>query len=101
LLEVPAGCLFRAVMPTADRCQIAPAGAPALVKGHGVIEVASNGRPPAAGEAARPLPDLDQMPQCQWHLVARRLKIVAAVVLLEQTELVPKPGNPPDHRLVD
>src|SRR6266568_3298717 len=46
--ELPAGCLLGRVMPSAQRREVAFAGAPALVIGHRVVIVASSGGPPAA-----------------------------------------------------
>jgi len=63
LAELPAGCLLGRVMPSAQRGQIAFAGAPALVIRHRVVIVAPPGGPPAAREAAGPVPGLDQVPQ--------------------------------------
>ena len=97
---MPSRCLLGAMVPSAQRRQIAPAGPAAPVKGHGVIDVAPDGGPSAAGEAAGALPDMDQMPQCQRYLVTAGLKRVAAVVDLQQVELAPQPGNPADHRLI-
>src|SRR5258708_10786369 len=59
--EVPAAGLFGAVMPPAQRRQIALAGGAALVVGEGVVQVAAGGGAPASGEGAGPLPGADQV----------------------------------------
>jgi len=64
-----------------------------------MIQVAPNGGPSAAREAARTLPDPDQVPKCDWRLVTSRLQAVAAVVALQKPELGPQPGCPLEYRL--
>src|SRR6202034_4910552 len=70
LLEAPAGCLLGLVMPSAQRMQVALAGPAALVVRDGVIVVAADGRPSAAGEPTSRAADLDDVPQRIRWLVA-------------------------------
>jgi hypothetical protein len=63
LLEMPAGCLLRSVVPSAQGRQITLAGASALVKRLCVVVVAAAGGAAAAGEGAGPVAGFDQVPQ--------------------------------------
>jgi len=92
LAELPAGCLLGRVMPSAQRGQIAFAGAPALVIRHRVVIVAPPGGPPAAREAAGPVPGLDQVPQHGRGLVGEGLPGMAAGPGLQPPDR--DPGQP-------
>ena len=63
LAELPAGCLFGAVVATAQRRKIALARPAALVIGDRMIVVAAGRLPPAARKRTGPVPELDQVPQ--------------------------------------
>ena len=52
-----------------------------------MIQVAPDGGPPAAWEAAGALPDADQVPKRDRRPVISRLQAMAAVVELQKLEL--------------
>ena len=56
LAEVPAGCLLGRVVSLAKRREVAFARASALVKRDRMVIIAAPGGPPAAREAAGPVP---------------------------------------------
>src|SRR5262245_29980785 len=82
----PSGCLFRLVVPSAERRQIALASHAALVIRSRVVEVATSGGSAAAGEAAGPVPDLDDRAQLARWVVAGNLPRVAANATLKPCE---------------
>src|SRR5258707_15108278 len=90
--EGPAAGLLGAVMPPAQRRQIALAGGAALVIGEGVVQVAAGGGATASGEGAGPLPGADQVLEPVRRLVSGSLAAVAAGPAFEPVE--PQPGQP-------
>ena len=70
LLEGPALGLLAAVVPSAERAEIALAGPATCLVGNGVILIALRGRTLAAGSGAAGRPGLDQVPQQPAGLVA-------------------------------
>ena len=78
LFEVPALGLFTAVVVTAQRGQVAFAGAAALVIGDGVVEVALRRGASATGSAACGGAGFDQVPETPAGLVTRLLMAMVA-----------------------
>src|SRR5215831_4701013 len=85
--DAPAPGLLDPVAFPAARPAVAGAGPPALVVRGGVLEVAAAGVPGAGREGARPVPDLDQVPQRVAGLVAARLVPVVAAGDRDRPEL--------------
>src|SRR6266481_10173967 len=99
LLEVPAWGLLGAVMPAAGGGEVAFTSGAALVPGEGVVDIALNCGAAAAGGAAAPLPDGDQVPEPVRRDVPGCLAGVAAGAVLEELQLAAQPGGPAQDRL--
>src|SRR5262249_655856 len=77
--QVPARRLLSSVVPPAQRGQVALTCPAALVVRKGVVLVAADGGPAAAGERTGRLPDPDQVPQPGRRPVGGRLPPVAPI----------------------
>jgi hypothetical protein len=84
--QVPPGCLLGLVVPPAQHGEVAFAGLAALVVGGGVVEVAALRGPVASGEDARPVPYLDQVPQCASWPIGGGLPLMRADGAFEPVE---------------
>src|SRR5258708_29680722 len=76
--QVPAGRLFGLVVPPAKRREVAFARCATLVERHGVVNIAADGRAPAARKAAGALADADKVAQRPRRAVAAGSPGVAA-----------------------
>src|SRR5262249_62204206 len=76
LRQPPAGGLLGCVVTTAQRRQVAFAGTPAAMVRHGVVQVTTGSRAPAAGECTPVPTDPDQVLQRQRRPIGTGLPLV-------------------------
>ena len=86
------------MVAAAERGQVALTRPAALVIGKGVVVVAADGGPAAAGERTGRLPDRDQVPQAGRRPVGARLPQMAAVTRLQPADERCRPAIRVDRR---
>lgn len=85
LEQTPALSLFSLMIPSAERCEVAFAGAAALVVGQGMVVVAALRRAVAVGSRAGSLPGLHDVVQGLGYPVTRDFASMSAAPGLHRT----------------
>ena len=89
LEQTPALSLFSLMIPSAERCEVAFAGAAALAVGHGMVVVATLGRAVAVGSRTGSLPGLHDVVHGLGYPVTRDFANMTAAPGLHRTCMQP------------